>query len=152
MQEMQFNPWIREILWRRKWQPTPVFTPGKSHGQRSLAGYSPWRCKRIRHNLVTKTTTTTITTNLAKRRLKLKCLLRTIVISCNLVLGNSESLRSNRVQSSLWRLNIGMSGKTLSGAIGPSSPFPSLCGQAIPFILSPKEDSFGELNLSHSRL
>ena len=28
--------------WRRKWQPTPVFLPGKSHGQRSLAGYSPW--------------------------------------------------------------------------------------------------------------
>ena len=31
--------------WRRKWQPTPVFLPGKSHGQRSLAGYSPWGCK-----------------------------------------------------------------------------------------------------------
>ena len=28
--------------WRRKWQPIPVFLPGKSHGQRSLAGYSPW--------------------------------------------------------------------------------------------------------------
>ena len=28
--------------WRRKWQPTPVFLPGKSHGQRSLEGYSPW--------------------------------------------------------------------------------------------------------------
>ena len=40
--------------WRRKWQPTPVFLPGKSHGQRSLAGYSPWGCKRIRHDLVTK--------------------------------------------------------------------------------------------------
>ena len=30
------------MLRRRKWQPTPVFLPGKSHGQRSLAGYSPW--------------------------------------------------------------------------------------------------------------
>ena len=30
---------------RRKWQPTPVFLPGKSHGQRSLEGYSPWSCK-----------------------------------------------------------------------------------------------------------
>ena len=29
-------------LWRRKWQPTPVFSPGKFHGQRSLVGYSPW--------------------------------------------------------------------------------------------------------------
>jgi len=31
--------------WRRKWQPTPVFLPGESHGQRSLTGYSPWGLK-----------------------------------------------------------------------------------------------------------
>ena len=31
--------------WRRKWPPTPVFLPGKSHGQRSWMGYSPWGCK-----------------------------------------------------------------------------------------------------------
>ena len=37
-----FNPWVGKIPWRWKWQPTPVFLPGKSHGQRSLAGYSPW--------------------------------------------------------------------------------------------------------------
>ena len=36
-----FNPWVLKIPWRRKWQPTPVFLPGKSHGQRSLVGYSP---------------------------------------------------------------------------------------------------------------
>ena len=36
-----FDPWIRKIPWRRKWQPTPVFLPGKSYGQRSLVGYSP---------------------------------------------------------------------------------------------------------------
>ena len=35
-----FDPWIGKIPLRRKWQPTPVFLPGKSHGQRSLAGYS----------------------------------------------------------------------------------------------------------------
>ena len=40
-----FDPWVRKILWRRKWQPTPVFLFGESHGQRSLAGYSPWGCK-----------------------------------------------------------------------------------------------------------
>ena len=40
-----FDPWIRKIPWRRKWQPTPVLLPGKSHGQRSLVGYSPWGCK-----------------------------------------------------------------------------------------------------------
>ena len=37
-----FNPWIRKIPWRRAWQPTPVFLPGESPGQRSLVGYSPW--------------------------------------------------------------------------------------------------------------
>ena len=37
-----FNPWVRKIPWRRAWQPTPVFLLGESHGQRSLAGYSPW--------------------------------------------------------------------------------------------------------------
>ena len=37
-----FNPWAGKIPWRRKWQPTPVLLPGKSHGQRTLVGYSPW--------------------------------------------------------------------------------------------------------------
>ena len=40
-----FDPWIGKIPWRRKWQPTPVFLPGESHGQRSLKGNSPWGCK-----------------------------------------------------------------------------------------------------------
>ena len=40
-----FNPWAGKIPWRRKWQPTPVFLLGKSHEQRSLAGYSPWDSK-----------------------------------------------------------------------------------------------------------
>ena len=42
-----FNPRIRKIPWRRKWQSTPVFLPGKFHGQRSLVGYSPWDCKEL---------------------------------------------------------------------------------------------------------
>ena len=37
-----FDPWVRNIFWRRKRQPTPVFLPGKFHGQRSLVSYSPW--------------------------------------------------------------------------------------------------------------
>ena len=41
MREIWFNPWVRKIPWRRKWQPTPVFLPGESHGWRSLVGYSP---------------------------------------------------------------------------------------------------------------
>ena len=42
-----FDPWVRKILWKRKWQPTPVFLPGKSPKQRSLAGYSPWDSKEL---------------------------------------------------------------------------------------------------------
>ena len=38
---LEFDPWVRKIPWRRKWQPIPIFLPGKSHGLRSLAGYSP---------------------------------------------------------------------------------------------------------------
>ena len=41
----RFNPWVRKIPWRGAWQPTPIFLPGESHGQWSLAGYSPWGCK-----------------------------------------------------------------------------------------------------------
>ena len=41
----RFNPWVGKIPWRRVVQPTLVFLPGKSHGQRSLAGYSPWGCR-----------------------------------------------------------------------------------------------------------
>jgi len=37
-----FDPWVRKIPWIRKWQSTSVLLPGKSHGQRSLVGYSPW--------------------------------------------------------------------------------------------------------------
>ena len=37
-----FDPWVGKVPWRRSRQPTPVFLPGESHGQRSLAGYSPW--------------------------------------------------------------------------------------------------------------
>ena len=37
-----FNPWAGKMPWRRKWQPTAVFLPGESHGQRSLAGDGPW--------------------------------------------------------------------------------------------------------------
>ena len=40
-----FDPWVRKIPWRRKWQPTPVFLSRRSQGQRSLVGYSPWGCK-----------------------------------------------------------------------------------------------------------
>ena len=48
--------WVWKISWRKRWQHIPVFLPGKSHGQRSLVGYSPWDCcrTRVKYHSVTK--------------------------------------------------------------------------------------------------
>ena len=45
IRETRVRSWVGKISWRRKWQSTPVLLPGKSHGQRSLVGYSLWGCK-----------------------------------------------------------------------------------------------------------
>ena len=45
VKRLRFDPWVRKTFWSRAWQPTPAFLPGKSQGQRSLAGYSPQGCK-----------------------------------------------------------------------------------------------------------
>ena len=50
VREVAFIPGSGRFPWRRKWQPTPVFLPGKSHGQRSLVGYRPWGRKRVRQD------------------------------------------------------------------------------------------------------
>ena len=42
-----FDPWVGKIPWRKAWQPTSVFLPGESHGQRTLAGYSPYGCTEL---------------------------------------------------------------------------------------------------------
>ena len=48
--EMQVQSLEWEDPWRRKWQPTPIFLPGKSHGQKSLTGHSSWGSQRIKHD------------------------------------------------------------------------------------------------------
>jgi len=45
------GPGSGRSLWRRKWQPAPVFLPGESHGERSLMGYSLWGSQRVGHDL-----------------------------------------------------------------------------------------------------
>ena len=47
MRRLGFDPWVGKIPWGREWQFTPVFLPGESHGQRSLAGDSPWGHKEF---------------------------------------------------------------------------------------------------------
>ena len=55
MRKTWVEPWVEKFPWRRKWQPTPIFLPGKSHGgRRSLVAYSPQGLKRVGHDLVTK--------------------------------------------------------------------------------------------------
>ena len=54
MQEIAFDSWVGKIHLRRKSQPTVVFLPGKSHGQRNLANHCPWDRKRVGHDLVTE--------------------------------------------------------------------------------------------------
>ena len=54
MQEMHFDPWVRKIPRRRKWQLAPVSLAGKSYGQRILGCCSPQDSKRVGHSLVTK--------------------------------------------------------------------------------------------------
>ena len=48
MRRPGFDPWVGKIPWRREWQPITVFLPGEFHGERSLAGYSPWGCQESR--------------------------------------------------------------------------------------------------------
>ena len=49
-----FDVWVEKHPWRKKWQATPVFLPGKSHGQRSLVGLQPMGLQRTRHYLAAK--------------------------------------------------------------------------------------------------
>ena len=46
----QFDPWVGKILWRKAWPPTSVYFLGESHGQRGLAGYSPWGHQELGHD------------------------------------------------------------------------------------------------------
>ena len=50
----RFDSWVGKIPWRRKWKPTSGFLPGKSHGWRSLVGYSPWGQRRVGYSLASK--------------------------------------------------------------------------------------------------
>ena len=53
----RFDSWVGKLPWRRAWQPTPVFLPGESNGQRSLVDYSPWGCKESDTTEVTEHST-----------------------------------------------------------------------------------------------
>ena len=56
LRKLGFDPWVRKIPWRRKWQPIPVLLPGESYGQRNLVGYSPQHHKELDTTEVTSHT------------------------------------------------------------------------------------------------
>ena len=51
----RFDPWVRKMLWRREWLPTPVFLPRESHGQRSVEGLQSLGSQRVGHDWATNT-------------------------------------------------------------------------------------------------
>ena len=53
-EEMQVLSLVWEAPLEKELEPAPIFLPGESHGQRSLAGYNPWGCKKVGHDLATK--------------------------------------------------------------------------------------------------
>ena len=65
----RLDPWVRKISWRRAWQPTPVFLPGESHGQRSLVGYSPWDHKESDRTEHTRAYTRTHTQTFSQQQI-----------------------------------------------------------------------------------
>ena len=60
---LRFDPWVREIPWRRAWQPTLVFLPGESQGQRNLESYSPWNHSQTWLKQLSKHTLSTLDKN-----------------------------------------------------------------------------------------
>ena len=68
MLEPRFDPWIRKILWRKEWQPTPEF-----HGQRGLEGYSTCGLRRVRHDWATNIFTFFLSCFCTKRSNHLHC-------------------------------------------------------------------------------
>ena len=97
MQETQVWSWVWKVPWRRAWQPTPVFLPGESHGQRSLAGYSPWGHKEL--DMTQLDTTEQLTLSLFKFQEELQGEKEVVKTTRPKI---AESLTSSRFWASLY--------------------------------------------------
>ena len=108
----EFDLWVVNVHWRRKWEPTPIFLPGKSCEQRSLAGYSPWG-HRVGHNLVAKQLYACMALALVRDRLEDKfhighnfCTLRKILLSQTLTRHYISWLKKTKIQILYEQLRI----------------------------------------------
>ena len=126
-----FNPWVGKIPWRRKWQCTPVFLPGESHGQRSVAGYSPWGGKEL--------DMTKVTEHMFRVKIKSYLIFKTWVPLCflyNCQINIYLLLFSLSVMSdSLWPYGLQLARlpcpSPSSGACSNSCPWSRLCHPTI---------------------
>ena len=122
-----FDPWVGKIPWRRKWQPTPVFLPGESHGQWNLAGYSLWGRKES--NMIEQLSTHA---HSAYLNYYLNKILSYLAMPCLSMWG---------LQSSLWRVgSLVASWELLVAACGNLVPWPGI---------EPRSPALGAWSLSH---
>ena len=144
VQEMEVCSWGQKIPWRRQWQPTPVFLPGESQGQRSLVGYSPWSHKE-----------SDTTEQLSNKLLQHSFLLSPhpgIVFGGFGVLGALWVSGGSEIASAVLRINASI----LSGAVFQfageffSSPFPAVT--AFQFTRLVVSNSLQPHELQHTRL
>ena len=109
-----FDSWIQKNPWRRAWQPTPVFLPGESHGQRNQAGYSPWGHKEsdtteATQHRCTRGSMSSLTLTSARQLLFLQSQLL-LVSACqvcipqNILAMGSYYITSSSLQAQEWQL------------------------------------------------
>ena len=81
------NPWVGKIPWRRAWQPTLVFLPGESHGQRNLVGCSPLGC-RVRHDCAGSLSLLGFFSSCSEQGLSLVVVLRLLTVGASPIVGH----------------------------------------------------------------
>ena len=132
----RFHRWVGKIPWRRKWQPSLILLPGESHGQRSLAGYSPWG-QRVRHISATECTHAHVWTCTHTHRhthTRIRKTVRWEPVPPSRMCGDQETPHVHGACSAAWsgspRLRWALSGVP-GAAAQPSLPF-CACGSIHP--------------------
>ena len=102
-----FDPWVRKIAWRRKWQPTPVFLPGESSWTEEPGRLQPVGSQTVRHNRATKHSTVGTVECLYWQKCNLYFILYTkinlqSIIDLNTKTGIIKNLEENRISLQLW--------------------------------------------------
>ena len=138
----ELNPWTRKIPWSRKWQLTPIFLTGKSHGQRSLVGCSPGCRKKL--DMTERLSTYTYISQVPSKGTEISLKISEIEGVCHT--GNGRAMRSNW---GWWTLET--AGDTTSskhiiksrGSLAPRKPVTISCWNHLETILSELKGEYG---------